>query len=84
MTTVKKTTSRKKHPLSGTIMFAGKHNVYAIGRKGEELRVISVGNGKGKPGSHWRIGRKVPHKDEWKWLDAIEYETPARALMKYT
>jgi len=80
---VKKTTS-KKHPLSGTITAAGKHNVYAIGRKGEELRVISVGNGKGKTGSHWRIGRKIPNKEEWKWLDAIEYETPAQALRKYT
>jgi hypothetical protein len=80
----KKKVELKKHPLSGTITFAGKHNVYAIGKKGEELRVVSVGNGKGKTGSHWRIGRKVPNKEEWIWLDAVEYETPAYALRKYT
>jgi hypothetical protein len=76
--------TNKKHPKSGIITASGKHNVYAIGTKGEELRVISVGNGKGKYGSHWRIGRKIPNKEEWKWLDTIEYETPAEALRKYT
>lgn len=41
-----------------------------------DIRAVSVKD-------HWRICKKIPNKDEWRFLDNIEYSTYPEAFRNY-
>jgi hypothetical protein len=66
-------TKKSKSIKSGKIISSTKNNVYAIGKKGEKLRAVSIGD-------HWRLTKYVSKGDQWKFVNGIEYKNAYEAL----